>query len=196
MTRRTYTPRPYGALAYDFLASHPRCHLWAKPGMGKTPIVLDYLQMRYGIWGDSNPTLVLAPLRVAQHVWTEEAAKWDHLRGLKVVSVTGTEAERRAALLVPAQVYATNYDNLVWLADHFKTGGRAWPFTRVIPDEATRLKSFRVQQGGKRAQALGRFAHSQVKEWINLTGTPSPNGLKDLWGQNWFIDAGARLGRS
>lgn len=196
MTRRVYTPRAYAPLAMDLFGSVPRCALFAKPGMGKTTMVLTFLDYLHNIWGESAPTLVLGPLRVARDVWTDEVLKWEHLRGLDVVSVTGTADERAAALLRPAQVYATNYDNLVWLRDHYKRGGRAWPFRTVIADESTRLKSFRVKQGGVRAQALAQFTHNEVQRWINLTGTPAPNGLKDLWGQTWFLDAGERLGRS
>ncbi len=194
MTRREYIPRGYFGPAMDFLSSIKRKNLWAGMGLGKTSIVETYLDIAYNVWGDSDPTLVLAPLRVAQSTWPEEAQKWEHLRGLEVVSVTGSEKEREAALKRPAQVYAMNYDNLVWLRDAYP--GTRWPFKRIIPDEATRLKSFRLRQGGVRAQALAEIAHTVVDEWINLTGTPSPNGLKDLWGQQWFIDEGARLGRT
>lgn len=180
----------------DLFGSVPRCALFAKPGMGKTTMVLTFLDYLHNVWGESAPTLVLGPKRVAQHVWPDEVQKWEHLRGLDVVSVTGTADERATALLRPAQIYATNYDNLVWLRDHYKRGGRAWPFKTVVADESTRLKSFRVKQGGVRAQALAQFTHTDVERWINLTGTPAPNGLKDLWGQTWFLDAGARLGRS
>jgi SNF2 family DNA or RNA helicase len=196
VTRRVYAPRPYADAAMQLFAGAPRCALFAKPGMGKTTMVLTYLDFLHNVWGESAPTLVLGPKRVAQHVWPDEVGKWDHLRGLDVVSVTGTAAERAAALLLDAPVYSTNYDNLVWLRDHFKRSRRAWPFRTVIADESTRLKSFRVTQGGVRAQALGEFAHRDVERWINLTGTPAPNGLKDLWGQTWFLDAGERLGRS
>jgi SNF2 family DNA or RNA helicase len=196
MTRRIYTPRPYAGLAMDLFGRAPRCALFAKPGMGKTPMVLTFLDYLHNVWGESAPTLVLGPKRVAQHVWPDEVAKWEHLRGLSVVSITGTAAERTAALHLDAPIYSTNYDNLVWLRDHFKRSGRAWPFRTVVADESTRLKSFRVKQGGVRAQAIGEFAHRDVERWINLTGTPAPNGLKDLWGQTWFLDAGERLGRS
>ena len=196
MTRRVYTPRPFAHLAMAHFANVPRGALFAKPGMGKTTMVLTFLDHLHNVSGEDRPTLVLGPKRVAQHVWPDEVRKWEHLRGLDVVSVTGSAAERAAALLLPAQVYATNYDNLVWLRDHYKRAGRAWPFATVIADESTRLKSFRLKQGGVRAQALGEFAHRDVERWINLTGTPAPNGLVDLWGQTWFLDAGARLGRS
>lgn len=189
-----FNPRPYQALALDFLNEHPRCNLWAGMGLGKTVTVLTLLDAVYNLAGETAPTLVLAPLRVAVSTWPDEVRKWDHLQNLKVVSITGDVQQRRAALNVPAHVYTMNYDNLVWLREQFKT--TTWPFTRVVADESTRLKSFRLRQGGKRAQALGSVAHTQVTHWINLTGTPSPNGLQDLWGQQWFVDAGRRLGLS
>ncbi|MGK3550123.1 ATP-dependent helicase, partial [Escherichia coli] len=92
-----------------------------------------------------------------------------------------------------ASVFTINYDNLVWLIEEL---GERWPFGTVIPDESTRLKSFRLRGGGKRAAALGKVAHKYVRRWINLTGTPAPNGLVDLWGQSWFVDQGQRLGRT
>jgi hypothetical protein len=196
MTRRTYTPRPYARVATDHLNAHDRCALWAKPGMGKSVITMTWLDTLHNVWGEDAPTLVLAPLRVARDTWTNEAQKWDHLRGLSVVPIIGDARQRAAALRKDAQVYTTNYDNLVWLRDHFKDAGKAWPFRTVVADESTKLKGFRLKQGGVRAQAVGAVAHAQVKRWINLTGTPASNGLKDLWGQTWFLDAGQRLGRT
>ena len=191
---RDFTPRPYQGLALDFLRNTGRCNLWAGMGMGKTSTCLTYLDIAHNIWGDDAPTLVLAPLRVARTTWPDEAKKWRHLRGLEVVSATGSQEERAVALRRDAPVVCMNYDNLPWLRDWYADRGKAWPFRRVIADESTRLKSFRIRQGGVRAQAIGAVAHKDVREWVNLTGTPSPNGLKDLWGQQWFIDRGQRLG--
>lgn len=191
---KVYTPRAFAPLVWDFLSSTRRCNLYAGMGMGKTSLVLTFLDAVYNIGGEGDPTLILGPLRVARDVWTTEVTKWAHLQGLTVSAVVGTPAERLAALRRPAQVYATNYDNLPWLEDAL--GSRPWPFKRVVPDESTRLKNFRLRQGGKRAKVLGKIAHTKVTDWINLTGTPSPNGLKDLWGQQWFIDQGQRLGRT
>lgn len=196
MTRRIYAPRAFAPVAMNHLANVERPALWAKPGMGKTVLTLTFLDVLHNLAGESAPTLVLAPLRVARDGWATECNKWEHLRGLRVEPIIGGKAEREAALRRDAPVYTTNYDNLVWLRDHFEETGRAWPFRTVVADESTKLKSFRVEKGGVRAQALGQFAHTKVKRWINLTGTPSPNGLKDLWGQTWFQDAGARLGRT
>jgi len=196
MTRRIYTPRPYAALAFAHMANVPRCALFAKPGMGKTPMVLDFLHTLHEHAGESRPTLVLGPKRVAQHVWPDEVRKWQHLASMDVVPVVGTAEQRAGALLRDAPIYSMGYDNLQWLRDHLAARRRAWPFATVVADESTRLKSFRAQQGGKRAQALAQFAHKDVARWINLTGTPAPNGLVDLWGQTYFLDAGARLGRT
>lgn len=193
---RDFVAHPYQALAIDFLASHRRCNLWAGMGMGKTSTCLTFLEADYNLLGQTHPTLVLAPLRVARDTWPNETRKWRHLQGLEIASATGPAELRAAALRRDVPVVTTNYDNLVWLRDWFREQGRAWPFRRVIADEATKLKAFRTKQGSVRAQALAEVAHRDIRDWINLTGTPAPNGLKDLWGQQWFIDAGKRLGHT
>ncbi len=191
MTRQAFTPREYQHAIIEQVLDLPRCAIWAGMGMGKsvgTLTALDILEIT-----EPGPALVLAPLRVAASTWPDEATKWAHLRNVEVSAVVGTPEERRAALKRPATIYTTNYDNLPWLVEHF---GAKWPFRKVVADESTKLKSFRLQQGGKRAHALGRVAHCKVDRFIELTGTPSPNGLQDLWGQAWFLDKGVRLGRS
>lgn len=195
---RVYEPRAFAPTVSSFLAERRRCQLWAKPGTGKTVLTLTHVVNGIELAGDDFPTLVVAPKRVARDGWVAEAAKWEHLKHMEVVPILGSRDQRTEALkrLGNAQLFTINYDNLEWLQEWFEDNNRAWPFKRVVPDEATKLKGFRVQQGGVRAQALGKVAHKHVKEWINLTGTPSPNGLKDLWGQTWFIDGGQRLGRS
>lgn len=194
--RRPFTPRPYHGLAMDHLASVPRSAIFAKPGMGKSVMALTFLDYLHNVWGEDRPTLVLAPLRVARDTWANEAHKWQHLTGIDVVPIVGDVKQRTAALRKSAPVYATNYDNLVWLRDYFEDHGKAWPFATVVADESTKLKGFRLRQGGVRAQALAKVAHKDVERWINLTGTPASNGLEDLWGQTWFLDAGQRLGRT
>jgi SNF2 family DNA or RNA helicase len=161
-------------------------------GMGKTLSTLTAIN-QLKLAGEEGPVLVLAPLRVATSTWSGEIRKWAHLRHLRVSLIVGSESERRRALLTPADVYTMNYDNLQWL---IKYCGDNFPFTIVVADESTRLKNFRLRQGGVRSQALGTVAHTKIKRFINLTGTPSPNGLIDLWGQQWFVDAGVRLGRT
>ena len=188
-----FSPHPYQQLLIEHGIDIPRSASWAGMGMGKTVSSLTVLDAR-ALAGQMHKTLVLAPKRVARSTWPNEIAKWDHLQSLEVSVITGTAEQRRAALRKDANIYTMNYDNLVWLIEHL--GRDPWPFDNVVADESTRLKSFRLRQGGKRAQALGKVAHTKVKFWDNLTGTPAPNGLIDLWGQTWFLDAGERLGRT
>lgn len=142
---------------------------------------------------ESRPILVLAPLRVARDTWPDEALKWKHLKDMTVSAICGDHKERKEALKRKARVYTCNYENIPWLVEQ---EGAKWRFGTVIADESVKLKSFRLRQGGKRAQALAQVAWTHVNRWLNLTGYPAPNGLQDLWGQMWFIDQGARLGRS
>lgn len=208
--RRAFVPRLYQQPMVDHILDTQRGSLWAGLGTGKTVSALtavDALQLA----GDlTQPGLVLAPLRVARRTWPVEVTKWNHLSGMDVLPIVGQKAEREAALrrvLKGDTALATiNYDNLVWLIEALD--GK-WPFGLVIADESTRLKSFRggfrihpvsgkeyyQGGGGQRARAIGRVAH-RTPRWVNLTGTPSPNGLQDLWGQQWMVDAGKRLGRT
>lgn len=186
-----FTARPYQTLITNHLLDIPRCAAWAGMGLGKTTSTLNALDALQLV--DNAPALVLAPLRVARSTWPDEARKWAHLRHLQVMPIVGSEAERRMALRHDANIYTTNYENLPWLLDHF---GDRWPFRTVVSDESTKLKGFRLRQGTQRAKALAKVAHTKIDRFIELTGTPSPNGLTDLWGQAWFLDAGARLGRT
>lgn len=178
----------------DILA-HPRCAVFAGMGMGKTASVLSAVQTLKLAGRVRAPALVLAPLRVAVKTWPDERKKWDRFERMVMQPIIGSPRERMEALRSPADIYTINYENIPWLVEQCRHDGE-WPFKIVIPDESTRLKGFRSRQGTKRARALASVAHSQVERWINLTGTPSPNGLKDLWGQTWFIDGGQRLGRT
>ena len=192
MTARTFLPHPYQNEAIQHLYTTPRAALWMPMGGGKTVSTLTAL-VNLSLVEDVFPVLVLAPLRVARTTWPEEVAKWEHLAHLRVSVVTGSAKERLSAIRSKADIYACNYDNLVWLVEEL---GEDWPFKTVVADELTRLKSFRIRQGSKRAGALGKVAFTKVSRFIGLTGTPSPNGLADLWGQTWFLDQGARLGRT
>lgn len=191
MSRREFKPKGYQEQLIDWALDNRRCGLWAGMGMGKTSstlTVLDTLELV-----EPGPALVIAPLRVAASTWPDEAKKWEHLKDVEVSAVVGTAEERRAALRRPATVYTINYENLPWLVEHF---GEKWPFRKIVADESTKLKGFRLRQGTQRARALARVAHSRATRFIELTGTPSPNGLQDLWGQAWFLDRGHRLGAS
>ena len=194
-----------------FLTAHKRCSLWAGMGIGKTSATLftiDMLQIA-GMIEPGNPTLVVGPARVARDTWPDEVSKWEQFQDLRIVSLSGSPQER-ARMLKPdmlrkVQIYTISYELLPWLVEHFL---ERWPFRQVVADESDRLKGFREKKGGtstdtkkagasgQRAFQIGRVAHNLVDRWINLTGTPSPNGLKDLWGQQWFVDRGQRLGRT
>ena len=186
-----FTPRPYQSLILEAILAKPYIAVFAGMGTGKTVSTLTAIDAIQTLDG-CGPALVLAPLRVAQASWPDEAKKWDHLRHLKVVAVCGSPKQREAALEKTASVYTTNYENIPWLVEHY---GEDWPFEIVVADESTRLKSFRLHSGGKRTKALATVM-PYVKRFIELTGTPAPNGLLDLWGQFWFLDKGLRLGKS
>lgn len=203
-----YLPRTYQPPITQLVVDVPRCSVWAGLGTGKTVSTLSAVDALILGGQLQDPTLVLAPLRVARDTWAKETAKWNHLRDMTTVPMIGTKAEREAALariLKGNDPLATiNYDNIPWLIEQL---GSRWPFGMIVADEATRLKGFRggyrthpktgkvyyQGAGGQRTRMLGRVAH-RSKRFVNLTGTPAPNGLQDLWGQQWFVDRGARLG--
>ncbi len=191
---RNFTPRPYQHLIVDHILEHPRCAIWAGMGLGKTVSVLTALDTADMAYGDAWPALVLGPLRVARKVWSEETQKWEHTRGIQVSKVIGDVKTRVDALKRDAQVFAMNFENVQWLVELLKERKKL-PFKSIISDESRKLKAFRLKQGGAMTRALSEIAfHKNIRHFIELTGTPSPNGLKDLWGQLWFLDRGQRLG--
>lgn len=131
---------------------------------------------------------MIAPKRVAEHTWSKEAAKWPHLRHLRVSRIMGTQKERLAALSAHADLFVINRENAVWLVEQV---GRRWPFPIVVVDE---LSSFKSAQA-KRWKALRRV-RGQIRRLVGLTGTPRPNGLEDLWPEIYLLDQGERLGRT
>lgn len=178
----------------QYIVDHPRCGVFVPMGMGKTVSVLTALTTLKLLGEFSGKMLVVAPLRVARTTWPDEVQDWPHLRHLRVSAITGNATERRAALRRDADIYTINYDNLQWLEKELEG---TWPFAWVVGDEGTKLKGYRTRQGTARAKVLAKFAHSaHVQRFTILTGTPAPNGVKDLWGPMWFVDRGARLGES
>ena len=135
--------------------------------------------------------LVIAPKRVAEDTWTREHAKWDHLRHLRVSKVLGSPEQRRRALATDADIYVIGRDNVVWLVDLYQKLKTGWPFDMIVIDE---LSSFKNPQA-KRFRAL-RKAMPKVKRVVGLTGTPSANGLMDLWAEIYLLDRGQRLGQT
>lgn len=188
-----FTPRPWGIVASEFIGSVKRCMLMAVPGMGKTSAVYAVIRALQLLGSSFFPVLVIAPKRVCELTWPVEAKKWTWFEGLKVIPILGEADARDDALLRKGDVYVINYDNVQWLVEKL---GKRWPFRIIVADESTALKSYRKGgDKGKRARALAEIAHGTGR-WINLTGTPAPNGIKDLWGQMYFVDFGARLGTS
>lgn len=188
-----FTPRDHQKLGIRFLRDTPRCNLFATPGAGKTSMVYSLLSTLRMLGSAFFPALVIAPKTVAELTWPAEREKWRQFNDLTVVPILGNERLRTNGMLSWGDVYVTNYENLPWLIEQY--AGKPWPFRIVIADESTKLKGFRSKQGTKRARALSTIAR-HTGRWINLTGTPAPNGYQDLWGQQWFIDFGQRLGDS
>jgi SNF2 family DNA or RNA helicase len=192
--RQQFVARKYQPPVISHLLEHKRCGVFLNMGMGKTVSTLTALDGLFLTGAETKPAIIFAPYRVANETWPQEAAKWQHLSGIEVQPIIGDIATRRRALRNKnAAVFTINYENVPWLMEHL---GDAWPFGVAVADECTKLKGFRLRQGTTRARALAKVAHKKCTRWFNLTGTPSPNGLKDLWGQMWFIDAGLRLGRT
>lgn len=189
---KTFVPHDEQLPAIEHLVRNKRSGLWMPMGGGKSITTLTALEQLDAV-EQVYPALVLGPKRVIEVTWLDEVAKWAHTAHLRVSVVSGSRRERELALRRPADLYCMAYDNLDWLVEHV---GDDWPFRTVVADELTKLKSFRLRQGGKRAGALGKVAHTEVGRFIGLTGTPAPNGVKDLWGQTWFIDKGERLGKT
>lgn len=195
---KDYVPREIQRLAHDFAVDHERCALHMGCGTGKTSATLSVVDTLM-LCGDTEKTLVIGPKRVARKTWREEVNKWNQFSHIRVANLAAELPVRTRALRSNADIYTINYELLPWLV---KTLGREWPFDTVVADEATKLKGFRLRQGSTRAQALGKVAFAVVRQkplvrrFIELTGTPAANGIKDLWGQMWFLDKGSRLGYS
>lgn len=183
-----YIPHDYQAYCIDYLLSHPAAGLFLKPGMGKTSTSLTAAERLMYDRFEVSKVLVIAPLRVAEDTWSRESEKWDHLRHLRISKVLGSEKERLAALAVDADVYCINRENVPWLVKHY---GLGWPFEAVIVDESS---SFR-NPSAQRFKAL-RKVRPLIRYIWELTGTPRPRSLLDLWAQIYLLDRGERLGKT
>jgi SNF2 family DNA or RNA helicase len=192
MIRQHFIPREFGRLGTQFILDTPRCNLWAKPGMGKTSMALSALDILKLGGSKFFPALVVAPKKACELAWPGELTKWDAFETISYQHIMGPRTMRDTALRMPADLYLINYENLEWLVDKLQ---HDWPFKIVIADESRKLKGFRLTRGTKRAHALAHIA-KHTGRWINMTGTPAPKDYTDLWGPNWFIDFGERLGRS
>lgn len=186
---RDYIPRAYGPLATGFMLDNPYCALWAKPGMGKTSLVYSALDILKFSGYNVFPVLVLAPKKVCELTWPVEAEKWTQFQDLRIVSLLGDRAQRETQLQKAGDVYVLNYELLPWLISRLRG---VWPFRMLVADEATKLKGYRPRGGGIRSASLAKVV-DKFGRVVELSGTPSPNGLKDLWGQIYFLDKGQRL---
>lgn len=157
-------------------------------GMGKTVITLTAIKDLLYDYFDVAKVLVIAPLRVAETTWADECQQWNHLAGLTISPVIGTLSERVRALKTKADVYTINRENVVWLVDYY---GKDWPFDMVVIDESSSFKNHQ----SKRFKALKRV-RPIIKRLVELTRTPAPNGLMDLWSQLYLLDRGKRLGKT
>jgi len=182
-----FVPHPYQEFCVQAILDKPAVGLFLDMGLGKTAITLTAInELRYGRFAIRR-CLVIAPKKVAEATWQREAAKWDNLRHLRFSAVLGSTKQRIKALLSPADIWIINRENVTWLVDYYQN---TWPFDMVVIDESSSFKS----HSAKRFKSLASIK-PHIKRIVELTGTPSPNGLMDLWSQIYLLDGGARLGK-
>lgn len=185
---RDFVPHNYQDYCIDRICSDPSIGLFLDMGLGKTAITLSAIKrLKYDMWC-VRKVLIIAPKKVAESTWAKEAAKWTQLSDLRFSFVLGSEAQRRRALETAADIYMMNRENTQWLVEHY---GRDWPFDMVVLDESSSFKNHRA----KRFRAL-KLVRSRISRIVELTGTPNPRGLTDLWAQVYLLDGGQRLGRT
>lgn len=182
-----FTPHEYQKFCIQKILDIKKVGIWQDMGLGKTVTTLTAVkELKYNRFQVCK-VLVIAPKKVAEGTWTKEAAKWDHTKMLRVSPVLGSQAKRIRALNTPADLYVINRENVCWLVDYYRN---AWPFDMVVIDESSSFKS----HSAKRFKALAGIS-SRISRMVELTGTPSPNGLADLWSQVYLLDGGERLGK-
>lgn len=182
-----YEPHEYQRYATAFILEHPVAAVLLEMGLGKSVITLTAIYELCFERFEIRKVLVIAPLRVASQTWPSEIEKWDHLKDLTFSVAVGSEAERRAAFSRTADIYLLNRENVDWLVTK---SGIPFDFDMVVIDE---LSSFKSNQA-KRFKSLLKV-RPRVKRIVGLTGTPSSNGLMDLWAEFRILDMGERLGR-
>ena len=179
-----YVPHDYQQYATDYIETHPIAAVLLDMGLGKTAITLTALLDLLFDSFEAHRVLIIAPLRVARDTWPAEIEKWDHLKLLTYSVAVGTEKERKEALMRPADIYIINRENVQWLIEQ---SGLPFDFDTVIVDE---LSSFKSHQS-KRFKALMKV-RPRIRRIVGLTGTPSANGLMDLWAEFKILDMGQR----
>ena len=182
-----YRPHDYQKFVTDFILSHKIAAVILQMGLGKTVCTLDAIeQLMYDSF-EVRKVLVIAPLRVAKVTWSDEIKKWDNLSHLKYSVVVGTEKNRIEALRKDADIYIINRENIQWLVEK---SGCPFDFDMVVIDELSSFKNW----SSKRFRSFMQV-RPRVKRIVGLTGTPSPNGMMDLFAQFRCLDMGERLGR-
>ena len=182
-----FAPHDYQAYAVEYIEEHPAAAVLLDMGLGKTVITLTAIVNLLFDSFQAHRILVIAPLRVARDTWPAEIQKWDHLRGLTWSVIIGTQQERMAALRKQADIYLINRENVQWLIEK---SGMPFDFDMVVVDELSSFKSWQA----KRFKSLMKV-RPMVRRIVGLTGTPSSNGLMDLWAEFRILDLGKRLGR-
>lgn len=180
----------------DHIQEHPFSAIWVSMGLGKTTSTLTATLDMLNTF-DVHKTLVIAPLRVARKVWTDEIKTWRHLQGLTTSIVVGSARQRKAALRQDADIHIVNRENVDWLVGQYIQKGSSgkwvlvekWPWDHVIIDESRSFQS----HGSNRFKALRRV-RKYISRMVQLTGTPATNGLMGLWAQLYLLDLGERLG--
>ncbi len=182
-----FKPHAYQQHCISKIIEIKKLGLFLDMGLGKTVTTLTAIRdLKYNRFLVCK-VLVIAPKKVAEGTWTREKDKWDHTRMLRVSAVLGSQAKRIRALNTPADIYVVNRENVVWLVDYYRN---SWPFDMVVVDESSGFKSHKA----KRFKALASMG-PHIERLVELTGTPSPNGLNDLWSQIYLLDGGERLGK-
>lgn len=182
-----FRPHAYQQHCIDQILRIKKLGLFLDMGLGKTVTTLTAIrELKYNRFL-VRKVLVIAPKKVAEGTWTKEKDKWDHTKILRVSQVLGSQAKRIRALNTPADLYIINRENVVWLVNYYRN---SWPFDMVVVDESSSFKS----HSAKRFKALAAVS-PRIDRMVELTGTPSPNGLDDLWAQIYLLDEGERLGK-
>ena len=171
----------------EHIINTPKSALWLDMGLGKSITTLTAIADLSNMF-EINKTLIIAPLRVANSTWHKELESWSHTKRLTYRICTGAEKNRLSQLLLPADIYIINRENVKWLVDFY---GKKWPFDMVVIDESSSFKSSKSQ----RFKALKKV-YPFIDRMVQLTGTPSPNGMMDIWTQIALLDGGERLGRN
>lgn len=185
-----FKPHDYQSYCIDYIKGHPVSALFLDMGLGKTVTTLTALRDLMLDELTVSKALVIAPLRVARDTWPAEVQKWDHLADLDCSVIVGDLKTRTAAVNANALIYIVNRENVKWLVEYYEKNGRRWDFDCVVIDELSSFKNYQSQ----RFKYL-RKVRPFVRRWIGLTGTPTSNGLMDLWAEIGILDGGERLGR-